>query len=88
MTGFVDGFEPAVGDAIQSTPHLGLGLRILDARDGTVITARADEKLGTDSELVFRVGRVNALGTLTARTLRRLMNQLTEETEDYLASTP
>lgn len=87
VTGYVDGFELATGDVIQSTPKLGLGLRALDARDGTVITATATEALGTDSELLFRIGRVNALGRLTGRTLRRLIDRLADETEDYLAST-
>jgi TolB-like protein len=76
VTGALDRFQAAPGDAPSAVPEIQLGGRCIDAATGRVLAAWETERVGDQSEKLFKLGTVHSLGKLARQATHTLLERL------------
>lgn len=76
ITGVVERYEVARGVSATSYPELIFGARLLDARRGALVATVSSERNGGDSIVLLDMGRCRALGQLTRKTAKAVVERV------------
>lgn len=85
ITGTVDNFRPGISRSRGSTPMFEYSCRYIDANNGTILAANGTSGRGTDYETIFKLGKVNSLGTLIQKVLQGSLDKLENRLNRRLA---
>jgi TolB-like protein len=78
LTGAVEAFDLGGGEA-EPEPQVAIALRLLEASTGRILWTGSAERSGSDSQGLFRRGRIHSRGALTARVVETLVRRLFRE---------
>jgi TolB-like protein len=78
VTGTVYQFQSGAGGS-ESVPQIEIGMRLIEAADGKVVSSTSSSRKGDDSELLFGTGIHYSLGKLAADGLRSGWQKLLKE---------
>lgn len=82
VTGSIEQFKISRG---SRNAEIEIGLRTLDASNGKIISMFNDNKKGDDSETLFGLGKINAMGNLISKACNQYVHTLEKKSEKYFA---
>lgn len=82
ITGSVDNFQFARG---SRQAELEIGIRTIDASNGKIISMYNNYSKGNDSESIFGMGKIDALGNLIRKTIDNYIHTFEKKSETYFA---